>query len=123
MPHKPLRACRYPGCPNLFKGVYCEEHETVVGRRWANREDERQYDRQRGSAAQRGYDGKWQQARKGYLARHPLCVECEKQGKITPATVVDHIIPHRGDRALFWDTNNWQPLCKSCHDRKTARGE
>ncbi|WP_223866012.1 HNH endonuclease [Salipiger aestuarii] len=34
-----------------------------------------------------------------------------------PATVVDHIQPHKGDKALFWDRNNWQPICKHCHDR------
>ena len=22
---------------------------------------------------------------------------------------------------LFWDTDNWQPLCKQCHSAKTAR--
>jgi hypothetical protein len=22
---------------------------------------------------------------------------------------------------LFWDRDNWQPLCKQCHDKKTAR--
>lgn len=36
------------------------------------------------------------------------------------ANVVDHIKPHRGDKVLFWDSANWQPLCKECHDRKTA---
>lgn len=50
---------------------------------------------------------------------HPLCVQCAKQGKYVRATVVDHIIPHRGDQKLFWDQNNWQALCKSCHDKKT----
>ena len=53
---------------------------------------------------------------------HPLCAECLKNSVLTPATVVDHIVPHRGDYALFWDENNWQPLCKSCHDRKTGGG-
>ncbi|MGM9590559.1 MAG: HNH endonuclease signature motif containing protein, partial [Faecousia sp.] len=43
-------------------------------------------------------------------------------GRLTPATVVDHIIPHRGDRKLFWDESNWQPLCKDCHNRKTGTG-
>jgi 5-methylcytosine-specific restriction protein A len=38
-----------------------------------------------------------------------------------PATVVDHIVPHRGDPVLFWDEANWQGLCKLCHDAKTAR--
>ena len=56
------------------------------------------------------------------LSRHPLCAECLKNGTLTPATVVDHIVPHRGDHALFWDEQNWQPLCKNCHDRKTGGG-
>ena len=38
---------------------------------------------------------------------------------MTSATVVDHITPHQGNQNLFWDTNNWQALCKPCHDRKT----
>jgi 5-methylcytosine-specific restriction protein A len=40
-------------------------------------------------------------------------------GRYRKATVVDHIIPHRGDEKLFWDRDNWQALCKSCHDHKT----
>lgn len=70
-------------------------------------------------AAKRGYNRRWQKARKSYLEAHPLCVQCAKQGKYVRATVVDHIIPHRGDQKLFWDQNNWQSLCKSCHDQKT----
>ena len=35
---------------------------------------------------------------------------------MSAATVVDHIIPHRGDKTLFWDETNWQSLCKTCHD-------
>ena len=40
---------------------------------------------------------------------------------MTASTTVDHIIPHKGDRKLFWDKTNWQALCKPCHDAKTAR--
>jgi 5-methylcytosine-specific restriction protein A len=76
----------------------------------------------RASAARRGYDSRWQKARLGFLARNPLCVECERRGELTPASVVDHIEPHRGNVGLFWDVRNWQALCKRCHDRKTARG-
>lgn len=36
------------------------------------------------------------------------------------AEVTDHIIPHRGGIDLFWNRDNWQSLCKRCHDRKTA---
>ena len=39
------------------------------------------------------------------------------------ACVVDHLVPHRGDRLLFWDASNWQSLCESCHNRKTARAD
>lgn len=111
MPKAPKRPCRYPGCPNLCdKGVYCSQHMQFSS------------DRMRGGAESRGYDARWRKARTAYLQRNPLCNECMKHGTITPATVVDHIIPHRGDRKLFWDEQNWQPLCKSCHDRKTGSG-
>ena len=57
----------------------------------------------------------------GYLRNHPLCRDHEQRGLVAAATVVDHIRPHQGDKALFWDSDNWQPLCKRCHDVKTAR--
>lgn len=65
--------------------------------------------------AKLGYGGKWQRLRLSFLKKNPLCVFCQRQGKVTEAKVVDHIIPHNGDQKLFWDQKNWQPLCKSCH--------
>ncbi len=44
-------------------------------------------------------------------------------GQVVPASVVDHIEPHRGDSALFWDSGNWQALCKRCHDAHKQRQE
>jgi len=73
----------------------------------------------RKTSAQRGYGYKWQKAREDFLS-HPdnvMCVMCAKRGHVTVATVVDHIIPHKGDMKLFWSRSNWQPLCKPCHDR------
>ncbi len=32
-------------------------------------------------------------------------------------------MPHRGDRKLFWDSGNWQSLCKKCHDKHKQREE
>lgn len=74
------------------------------------------------TTAERGYGWAWQKARRSFLAQpeNVLCRSCAIREIVVPATVVDHIIPHRGDRALFWDRSNWQPLCKQCHDRKTA---
>ena len=112
MPYAPKRPCRYPGCPNLCEtGTYCEEHRK-----------ENAPESLRGSAASRGYDAKWRAARARYLRRYPLCAECMRHGRLSPATVVDHIIPHRGNERLFWDKGNWQPLCKDCHDMKTGHG-
>lgn len=75
------------------------------------------------TSTQRGYGYKWQQARAAYLREHPLCVMCQAEGRVTVATVVDHIEPHRGDRSLFWRRSNWQPLCATHHSRDKQRQE
>ena len=66
------------------------------------------------------YGGAWRKARADFLARHPLCVHCKAEGRVTAATVVDHITPHRGNLTLFWNVANWQALCTSHHSIKTA---
>lgn len=86
--------------------------------------DWRAYDRQRGTAAQRGYDNHWAKYSIQYRAEHPLCIQCLNQGRTTPVGHVDHIIPVTGpDDPRFWDESNHQPLCRSCHSRKTAQEE
>lgn len=74
----------------------------------------------RPNASTRGYDSRWRAARRAFLREQPLCVRHMAQGIVESASVVDHITPHRGDYALFWDKTNWQSLCKRCHDHKTA---
>ena len=80
-------------------------------------------DKRRPSAAKRGYGSKWDKARKAFLAAHPTCqcAECVASGHPLAADVVDHIVPHRGNSKLFWDTRNWQAMNHVCHNRKTAR--
>lgn len=75
------------------------------------------------TTAQRGYGGRWQRARRQFLALNVLCVFCDKAGRIELANVVDHIVPHQGDLKLFWDRKNWQALCKTCHDGEKRRLE
>lgn len=75
------------------------------------------------TSAQRGYGYKWQQAREGFLRRHPLCVYCELDGRVTAADTLDHIVPHRGDMVKFWDHDNWQSLCSTCHSSVKAKEE
>lgn len=112
MPDKPLRACSFPGCPELTRERFCEKHK---------QQDRKRVDERRGSAHERGYSYRWQKYRENYLKQHPLCVKCLEEGKITIATVVDHITPHKGDIVLFWRVENHQALCKRCHDIKTVK--
>lgn len=114
MARRNKKPCNKVGCTNLIDGNkrYCENHMEL--------EINHDYDKYRGTAAQRGYDSKWRKARTRFLSINQLCVECYKDSKLTVATVVDHIIPHKGDYKLFWDETNWQPLCKRHHDTKTA---
>lgn len=74
----------------------------------------------RPAPSRRGYGRLWQRVRLVYLADHPWCRTCLDRGLYVAADVVDHIRPHKGDVNLFWNVDNWQSLCKPCHDRKTA---
>lgn len=75
---------------------------------------------QRGSAASRGYDRRWQKKRRAFLREHPLCVACERAGLTVAATDVDHIKPKRDGGTD--DPENLQALCHACHSKKTASG-
>lgn len=46
------------------------------------------------------YGSKWDKARLVFLKAHPLCVMCQEQGRVTAATVVDHVTPHKLKEAL-----------------------
>jgi 5-methylcytosine-specific restriction protein A len=100
------KSCNYPYCPNrIERGAFCNAHKFRAAVRQKK-------------TTSRGYGHEWSKASKSYLLTHDECADCGMDAK-----VVDHIIPHRGDHTLFWDVSNWQPLCKSCHSRKTSRGE
>ena len=66
---------------------------------------------------------RWRKLRERFLTRQPLCVYCQAEGKIEPANVVDHKVPHKGDLDLFWSEDNLQPLCKLHHDSTKASEE
>lgn len=114
MPKSFCSPCAHPGCRRYAKPgqKYCEQH--------AKSERKERAIHKGGTRTERGYSNKWLKASKVFLLKHPLCAACLRQGIITPATEVDHIIPHKGNKELFWDVNNWQALCHKCHARKTV---
>ncbi|NLC02720.1 MAG: HNH endonuclease [Tissierellia bacterium] len=109
MPSKPLKPCKHPLCPNLTEGYYCDEHKDM------------EYKPKQSKYKKLYSSTRWQQLRQYRLNTQPLCVECLKHNRYTPATVVDHMKPHKGNEKLFYDLKNLQSMCKSCHDRKTAK--
>lgn len=48
-----------------------------------------------------------------------MCRPCQAKGYVTLAVEVDHIVP-RSQGGTSAD-HNLQPVCKACHDEKTAR--
>jgi 5-methylcytosine-specific restriction protein A len=114
MPERAPTACRKPGCPGLVRAGVC----SVCGP--LRRHAQAAYDAQRGTAAQRGYDARWQRLRLAFLAAHPFCAACAQAGRVEPATDVHHITPRR-DRGADAE-ENLQALCHRCHSRITAAG-
>jgi 5-methylcytosine-specific restriction protein A len=62
----------------------------------------------------------WRAIRLAHLKQEPLCRICKAAGRVTPATIVDHIEPVN-DGGDFWNENNHQSVCGSCHARKSAK--
>ena len=98
-----------PELPKVHKPKWAE-----AAKRRTNRERVR---RNQANRQFKTWDTTWRKMRQWVLTREPLCRECASQGQTTAATQVDHI---DGD-AFNNETANLQPLCASCHSRKTAR--
>lgn len=60
-----------------------------------------------------------QRRRNHYFQEYPLCVECERQGRVKPGQELDHIVPLSKGGAD--EPDNWQGLCTDCHKVKTAK--
>ena len=120
MPYKPKRPCSYPGCPRLTSGRYCEEHLRILSAYYGllrPLDFIRPY--RLDPASKRRYGRAWKRIRDRYIAAHPLCEQCKRAGKITPAEEVHHILPlSKGGTHV---ESNLMALCKRCHSEITAR--
>ena len=107
MPTKPKRPCSYPGCPNLTDGQYCADHVAIARRQYNKYE--------RSPDINKKYGRAWKRIRDRHISQHPLCEECEKQGRLVPAEEVHHKKPisQGGTHAR----DNLMSLCHSCHTK------
>ena len=65
------------------------------------------------------YNGVWPAIRRKHITAYPLCEICRREGRITAAQEVHHIIP-LADGGTH-DESNLMSLCKPCHSRITAK--
>jgi len=112
MPAHPKSPCTYPGCGVLVdRPGKCEKHAKQV---------RKEADSRRPNASKRGYNHRWRKVRVEVLRRDGgLCQSCLKDGLVTRASDVDHIVPVAAGGA-FYDHDNLQSLCRPCHQAKTV---
>ena len=116
MPRKPKHPCSYPGCPRLVESGerYCTEHARIAAKHYELYE--------RDPAARKRYNAEWRRIRERYVAAHPLCERCLKEGRYTPAEHVHHILPLSEGGTN--DEANLMAVCRSCHSKiHAARGD
>lgn len=115
MPYASPKNCARPACykVSIYGKRYCEEH--------TKQKDKADYELYRkNDAGQKVYKSAlWKKSRASFLAQHPFCSVCRKEGRLTAATEVDHLIPIAQGHDP-WDVENWDSKCASCHAKKTA---
>ena len=111
MPTSPKTPCRYPGCPVLTHERFCDEHQKKTDANYNKYQRDPDYYKR--------YGRNWQRIRTRYIMAHPLCEECKKAGRLTPAKEVHHVVPLLKGGTHY--NNNLMSLCKSCHSAITAR--
>lgn len=116
MPNRAKRVCSYPGCTALVITGRCDKHKTT--------QSAKQYDKERGTAAERGYNSRWRKYSHWFLKQpgNQLCALRLDDGCTYAAECPDHIDPPDGpDDPRFWDPNNHQPACIHCNSVKGRR--
>jgi 5-methylcytosine-specific restriction enzyme A len=114
MPKSAKMPCRHAGCRALLdKPGFCDKHRREVFKvqRQALTVDKVAHDRFYHRAALK-------RVRALQLQLEPLCRECRKTGKLTVASVVDHII-ERSKGGADYDMSNLRSVCTPCHNRIT----
>jgi len=108
MTTKARKYCAAFPCNQIaVKGAYCSQHQPTG----APKETDPFY-----------LSVRWRRFRAWYLGKHPLCERCEREGRLTPADMVDHIIEIKDGGALTSE-DNAESMCWKCHGIKTAEAK
>ena len=102
--------CVVPGCAVLTTKRRCRAHAVDLEHARPNYALRRWYRTPR-----------WKMLRAEVLRE--AAYQCNGCGQVVAALEVDHIVKHEGDLVQFWNRANLQALCRTCHQRKTQRGE
>jgi 5-methylcytosine-specific restriction protein A len=105
MPYKPAKPCAHPGCPALTDSQFCPAHAKQAARDYARYRRDPETNKRYGAA--------WRKIRAAYIAAHPLCEQCQRAGRLTPAREVHHILPLA--QGGTHEAGNLMSLCTACH--------
>jgi len=120
MGSKPLKPCASPGCSALVRGTaHCDTHRPAAqARREAQiKRANKRYNAVRDISDSRYKQEKWRRLSIYYRKLHPLCAQCEAEGRVKASQMVDHIKPSKTHPELFFEWNNLRALCNPCHNR------
>jgi len=108
MTNKSKKYCAAFPCNQIaVNGAYCAKHRPAP----ASKETDPFY-----------LSVRWRRFRAWYLGKHPLCEQCEREGRLTPADMVDHVIEIK-DGGNLTSEENAMSLCWKCHAVKTAEAK
>ena len=108
------RFCNHVGCGELVDSGYCAKHQPVDIYKPRTREESHEH--------YLIYDANWSKVRNQKMHLNPLCEDCLPD-TLTPAQEVHHIKKAKDYPALRLQLDNLMSLCKTCHRRRTAKGE
>ena len=65
---------------------------------------------------------RWNRLSKLWLRIHPICAQCERQGKTEIAVLTHHVEPQReGDHETKFWAGPYEGLCRDCHEAQHGR--
>jgi 5-methylcytosine-specific restriction protein A len=113
----PAILCVAASCKEIVRDgtTTCPKHTKTV---MVNRNEDRKFT---GRANSKIYDSKrWRNISIKKRTVTPFCEECEKNGIITIANVVDHVVEIKDNPKLAYTWSNLRSLCHGHHNTKTG---